>query len=65
VSLAANAAELTPVRPRAPRSRAFSGAYDFAYMVKMLTETWHEFMAQAKALLSSRVFDDKYMAGAL
>jgi hypothetical protein len=28
-------------------------------------ETWHEFMALAKTLLADRVFDDKYMAGAL
>jgi CCR4-NOT transcription complex subunit 7/8 len=34
---------------------AFGGTYDFAFMVKKLTgrrplpETWHEFMAQAKA----------------
>ncbi|XP_039798073.1 putative CCR4-associated factor 1 homolog 3 [Panicum virgatum] len=47
---------------------AFGGAYDFAYLVKMLAGgrplpgTWHEFVAQARALLGGRLFDAKYMA---
>ncbi|CAL4990236.1 unnamed protein product [Urochloa decumbens] len=48
---------------------AYSGAYDFAYMVKMLCGgrplpgTWHEFMARARELLGSGgMFDAKYMA---
>ncbi|KAF8722611.1 hypothetical protein HU200_022446 [Digitaria exilis] len=47
---------------------AFGGAYDFAYVVKMLSggwplpETWHEYVAQARELLGGRVFDAKYMA---
>ncbi|RLM69405.1 hypothetical protein C2845_PM17G13920 [Panicum miliaceum] len=63
------AAVLAPARLRGDLAwAAFGGAYDFAYMVKMLSGgqplpgTWHEFMAQAKALLGGRVFDGKYMA---
>ncbi|CAL4979143.1 unnamed protein product [Urochloa decumbens] len=48
---------------------AYGGAYDFAYMVKMLSggrplpETWHEFMARARELLGvGGMFDAKYMA---
>jgi CCR4-NOT transcription complex subunit 7/8 len=53
-------AKLTAILSATPRRDeldwvAFDGTYDFAYMVKTLTggrslpETWHEFMAQAKA----------------
>jgi CCR4-NOT transcription complex subunit 7/8 len=76
VSSAAFAARLAAVLSSATPQRcqqltwvAFGGAYDFAYMVKMLAggrplpATWHEFVAQAKALLGGgRVFDAKYMA---
>ncbi|XP_062182171.1 probable CCR4-associated factor 1 homolog 11 [Phragmites australis] len=47
---------------------AFGGAYDFGYLVKMLTggrqlpETREEFIVQARELLGGRVFDAKYMA---
>ncbi|CAL4979146.1 unnamed protein product [Urochloa decumbens] len=48
---------------------AYGGAYDYAYMVKMLSGgqplpgTWHEFMARARELLGSDgMFDAKYMA---
>jgi len=47
---------------------AFGGAYDFAYLVKMLAGgrplpgTWHAFATQARALLGGRLFDAKYMA---
>jgi len=47
---------------------AFGGAYDLAYLVKMLgdgqplPETRAEFMARVRALLGGRVFDAKYMA---
>ncbi|CAO2142567.1 unnamed protein product [Urochloa humidicola] len=48
---------------------AYGGAYDFAYMVKMLSGgrplpgTWHEFMARARELLGrGGMFDAKYMA---
>ena len=46
----------------------FGGAYDFAYLVKMLAGgrplpgTWHAFATQARALLGGRLFDAKYMA---
>ncbi|KAG2650396.1 probable CCR4-associated factor 1 homolog 11 [Panicum virgatum] len=47
---------------------AFGGAYDLAYLVKILgdgqplPETRAEFMARVRALLGGRVFDAKYMA---
>ncbi|CAN6381908.1 unnamed protein product [Urochloa humidicola] len=47
---------------------AYGGAYDFAYVVKMLSGgrplpgTWHEFMARARELLGGGMFDAKYMA---
>ncbi|CAO2149928.1 unnamed protein product [Urochloa humidicola] len=48
---------------------AYGGAFDFAYMVKMLSGgrplpgTWHEFMARARDLLGGGgMFDAKYMA---
>ncbi|OEL26788.1 putative CCR4-associated factor 1-like protein 11 [Dichanthelium oligosanthes] len=48
---------------------AFGGAYDLAYLVKMLgdagqplPETREEFMARVRELLGGRVFDAKYMA---
>jgi len=47
---------------------AFGGAYDFAYLVKMLAGgrplpgTWHAFATQVRALLGGRLFDAKYMA---
>ncbi|CAL4969826.1 unnamed protein product [Urochloa decumbens] len=56
----ANAAELTWV--------AFGGAYDLAYLVKMLgggqplPETREGFVARVRELLGGRVFDAKYMA---
>ncbi|KAG2558959.1 hypothetical protein PVAP13_8NG320000 [Panicum virgatum] len=63
------AAVLAPARLRGDLAwAAFGGAYDFAYMVKMLSGgqplpgTWHDFMAQTKALLGGRLFDGKYMA---
>ncbi|XP_025791243.1 probable CCR4-associated factor 1 homolog 11 [Panicum hallii] len=63
------AAVLAPAQLRGDLAwAAFGGAYDFAYMVKMLSGgqplpgTWHEFIAQARALLGGRVFDGKYMA---
>ncbi|PWZ40856.1 putative CCR4-associated factor 1 9 [Zea mays] len=74
VSSAAFAAKLAAILSATPRPNeltwaAFGGAYDFAYMLKILTggqplpETWHEFMAQTHALLGGgRVFDAKYMA---
>jgi CCR4-NOT transcription complex subunit 7/8 len=46
----------------------FGGAYDLAYLVKMLSdgqplpETRKEFMDRVRALLGVRVFDAKYMA---
>ncbi|KAF8643523.1 hypothetical protein HU200_013343 [Digitaria exilis] len=47
---------------------AFGGAYDMAYLVKMLSnfqplpETREDFIAQVRTLLGGRVFDAKYMA---
>lgn len=47
---------------------AFGGAYDLAYLVKMLGDgqplpaTRQEFMARVRELLGGRVFDAKYMA---
>ncbi|KAL6877525.1 hypothetical protein ACP4OV_012740 [Aristida adscensionis] len=47
---------------------AFGGAYDFGYLLKMLTggqplpETRQEFVEQVRAHLGGRVFDAKYMA---
>ncbi|CAN6237917.1 unnamed protein product [Urochloa humidicola] len=47
---------------------AFGGAYDMAYLVKMLSggqplpETREGFVAKVKELLGGRVFDAKYMA---
>ncbi|OEL19912.1 putative CCR4-associated factor 1-like protein 9 [Dichanthelium oligosanthes] len=75
VSSAAFAAKLAAVLSSMPQQQrdeltwaAFGGAYDFAYVVKMLAggrtlpETWHEFAPLARALLGGRVFDAKYMA---
>ena len=76
VASAAFAAKLAAVLSSAREQRrggeltwaAFGGAYDFAYLVKMLAGgrplpgTWHEFVAQARALLGGRLFDAKYMA---
>ncbi|RLN30893.1 hypothetical protein C2845_PM05G25230 [Panicum miliaceum] len=63
------AAVLSSARQRGELTwAAFGGAYYFAYVVKMLAGgrplpgTWHEFAAQARALLGGRVFDAKYMA---
>jgi hypothetical protein len=51
----------TPKRDELTWAAYFGGAYDFAYMVaggRPLPETWHKFMAEAKALLGGgRVFD--------
>lgn len=47
---------------------AFGGAYDFAYLVKMLSgsqplpETLQEFMVWARDLLGRQLFDAKYIA---
>ena len=50
------AAALAPARLRGNLEWvAFAGG-------QLLPGTWHEFMAQAKALLGGRVFDGKYMA---
>ena len=76
VASAAFAAKLAAVLSSAREQRRggeltwakFGGAYDFAYLVKMLAGgrplpgTWHEFVAQARALLGGRLFDAKYMA---
>ncbi|KAG2627719.1 hypothetical protein PVAP13_3KG262075 [Panicum virgatum] len=76
VASAAFAAKLAAVLSSAREQRrggeltwaAFGGAYDFAYLVKMLAGgrplpgTWHAFAAQARALLGGRLFDAKYMA---
>jgi CCR4-NOT transcription complex subunit 7/8 len=63
------AAILAPARLRGDLTWvAFGGAYDFAYMVKMLSGglplpgTWQEFMARARDLLGGGMFDAKYMA---
>jgi len=76
VASAAFAAKLAAVLSSAREQRrggeltwaAFGGAYDFAYLVKMLAGgrplpgTWHAFATQARALLGGRLFDTKYMA---
>ncbi|XP_034570048.1 probable CCR4-associated factor 1 homolog 11 [Setaria viridis] len=63
------AAVLAPARLRGGLTwAAFGGAYDFAYMIKMLSGgqplpgTWQEFMARARDLLGGGMFDAKYMA---
>ncbi|KAF8666005.1 hypothetical protein HU200_054094 [Digitaria exilis] len=63
------AAVVAPTRVRGDLTWvAFGGAYDFAYLVKMLSgsqplpETLHEFMVWTRNLLGGRLFDAKYMA---
>ncbi|RLM97842.1 hypothetical protein C2845_PM06G22420 [Panicum miliaceum] len=75
VASAAFAAKLAAVLSSTRRGEltwaAFGGAYEFAYVVKMiaggrpLPGTWHEFAAQATALLGGRLFDAKRVAASL
>ncbi|TVT99975.1 hypothetical protein EJB05_54626, partial [Eragrostis curvula] len=57
-----------PARREALTWAAFGGAYDLAYLVKMLAdgqplpETREAFMARVRELLGGRVFDAKHMA---
>ncbi|CAO2146443.1 unnamed protein product [Urochloa humidicola] len=63
------AAIMDPAARRRVKWVAYGGAYDYAYMVKMLSggrplpRTWHEFMARAREVLGGGgMFDAKYMA---
>ncbi|CAD6342148.1 unnamed protein product [Miscanthus lutarioriparius] len=76
VSSAAFGAKLAEILTSAPRGAgdveltwvAFGGAYDLAYLVKMLDggqplpETRQGFVARVRELLGGRVFDAKFMA---